>query len=70
MQEFAAYVIFIIAAVAISFSVVLAAVFCIGLSELGNWMWSRFHPEKDRYNPTQALGATSPAVTPLKRGSR
>jgi len=43
MDQIASFVVFMLAAMAISLSVLVAVVFCIGLCEGASWMWTRFH---------------------------
>lgn len=43
MDQIAAFVVFMLAAMAIALSVLVAVVFCIGLCEGASWMWTRLH---------------------------
>lgn len=43
MDQIASFVVFMLAAMAISLSVLVAVVFCIGLCEGASWVWTRLH---------------------------
>jgi uncharacterized membrane protein YciS (DUF1049 family) len=43
MDQIASFVVFMLAAMAISLSVLVAVVFCIGICEGASWMWMRLH---------------------------
>jgi len=43
MDQVASFVVFMLAAMAISLSVLVAVVFCIGLCEGASWIWTRLH---------------------------
>ena len=64
MEELAAYVVFILATIAIALSVILAAVFCIGICELATWMWTRLHPEV-RHENSMAVAKIASSFAPL-----
>jgi hypothetical protein len=43
MEPIATYLMVMLFTMAISLSIVAAAVFCIGICEAASWMWMRFH---------------------------
>ena len=52
MDQIASFIVFMLAAMAISLSVLVAVVFCIGLCEGASWVWTRFHlaPAEHRHS--------------------
>jgi hypothetical protein len=48
MAEIAAYLIFMLVAMAIGLAVIVAAVFCIGLCEAASWTWARVNAAQVR----------------------
>ena len=51
MPELTNFVFFILMAVAIALAVIVGAIFCIGVSELGAWMWGRSHAQMHEHQP-------------------
>jgi len=51
MPELTNFVFFILVAVAIALAVIVGAIFCIGMSELGAWMWGRSHAQMHQHQP-------------------
>jgi hypothetical protein len=43
MDQIASFIVFMLAAIAISLAVLVAVVFCIGVCEGASWMWSRLN---------------------------
>lgn len=55
MDQIASFIVFMLAAMAIGLSVLVAAVFCIGLCEGASWMFSRVHASPVRSDHSTAL---------------
>jgi hypothetical protein len=55
MDQIASFLVFMLAAMAIGLSVLVAAVFCIGLCEGAGWIFSRVHPNPVRADQPSAL---------------